>query len=68
MRSLQPDLREMIELHARASKKLGQLRDDYQALLDAGETTEAKAALKRMDRIQTVVRALEAQVKPSQDS
>jgi len=67
-RDLQPDLREIIQLHARASKKLGQLQDELQALLDAGEATEAKAALRRMERIQTVVRALEAQVKQPADS
>jgi hypothetical protein len=67
-RSLQPDLREIVELHARASKKLGQLWEEHQALVDAGETTAAKAALRRAETIQTVVRALEMQVKQSPDS
>jgi hypothetical protein len=55
-------LRQAVELHVRASKKLSQLREEHQALLNAGETREAKAALSRAERIQTVVRALEAQV------
>jgi hypothetical protein len=64
----QPDLREIVELHERASKKLGELREEHQALLDAGEKTAAKEALRRMKTIQTVVRGLEMEVTQPPDS
>jgi Zn-dependent M32 family carboxypeptidase len=64
----QPDLREVVELHAQASKKLGLLQEEYQALIDAGEKVSAKAALQRVEKIQTVIRAIEARVKQSPDS
>jgi hypothetical protein len=64
----QPDLREIVELHAQASKKLGLLQEEYQALLDAGEKVSAKAALQRVEKIQTVIRAIEAKVKQSPES
>ena len=61
----EPDLRDIVEVHAQASKKLGLLMDEYQALLDTGKKGEAKAALQRAEKLQTVVRALEAKVKQS---
>jgi hypothetical protein len=63
-----PNLREIVELHSQASKKLGQLQREHQALLDCGQHAQAKMALRRVEKIQTVVRALEAQVKQSPDS
>jgi hypothetical protein len=63
-----PDLREIADLHAQASKKLGLLMDEYQALLDTGKKGQARAALQRAGKLQTVVRAIEAQVKRSADS
>ena len=63
-----PNLREIAELHSQASKKLGQLREEHQALIEAGQQAQAKIALRRVEKIQTVVRALEVQVKQSPDS
>ena len=58
-----PDLRDVAALHAQASKKLGLLQDEYQALLETGTKGQAKAALQRVEKIRTVVRAIEARVK-----
>jgi hypothetical protein len=63
-----PALREILELHEQASKKLGPLQEEHQALLDAGQEAQAKMARRRVEKIQTVIRALEAQVKQSPDS
>jgi hypothetical protein len=57
------DLREIAELHAQASKKVEQLRAEYHSLLNAGKKAAARAALQRAEKLQTVIRALEAQVK-----
>jgi hypothetical protein len=59
----EPDLREIAELHAQASKKLELLHEEYQSLLDAGEKAAARAALQRAEKLQTVLRALEAPMK-----
>ena len=61
----EPDFRDIVEVHAQASKKLGLLLEEYQALLVTGKKGEAKAALQRAEKLQTVVRALEAKVKQS---
>jgi hypothetical protein len=63
-----PDLREILEVHEQASKKLIPLQEEYRTLLDAGQGAQAKMALRRVDKIQTVIRALEAQLKQSPDS
>jgi hypothetical protein len=59
----EPDLRDIVQLHTLASKKLGLLRDEHQALVDTGKKVAAKAALQRAEKLATVVRALEAKVK-----
>jgi hypothetical protein len=58
-----PDLREIVDLHAKASKQLELHRQEYQALLDAGEKVGAQKALQRVMKLETVVRALQAEVK-----
>lgn len=58
-----PDLREVIELHTKASKELKQHQEDYEARLAAGETAAAEKALHRVRKLETVVRALRAHVK-----
>ena len=62
------DLTQAIDLHVLASKKLKMLREEHQALLDAGKKTAAKAVLRRAERVETVIRALQVQVKQSPGS
>ena len=64
----EPDLQEIAQLHAQASKKLGLLREEYQALVDEGKKAAARTALQRAEKLEVVVRALEAKVKQSPDS
>ena len=64
----EPELRDIVQVHAQASKKLGLLLEEYQALLDTGPKAAAKAALQRAEKLKTVVRALEAKVKQPPDA
>ncbi len=60
-----PDLRDFLELHAQAAKKLKLLLDEYQTLFDGGKKKAAREVLIRTERIQTVMRAIEGKVKQS---
>jgi hypothetical protein len=62
------DLREIIELHAHATRKYVLLQDEYRALAAGGKRAAARDALERMEKLLTVIRALEAQVKQSPDA
>jgi hypothetical protein len=62
-RIAEPDLREVIALHTKASKQLTQSLGEHQALLTAGKKVAARVALRRAEKLQTVTRALEAQVR-----
>ena len=47
----EPDVREIAELHAQASKKLELLNAEYQSLLNAGKKVPARAALQRAEKL-----------------
>jgi hypothetical protein len=67
-RIAEPDLRDVIALHTKASKQLRQFLGEQQALLTAGKKAAARLALHRVEKLQTVIRALEAQVRQPANS
>jgi hypothetical protein len=58
-----PSLREIVDLHVKASADLKLHREAYQAFLNDGDKASAQRALHRVQKLETVVRALQAQVR-----
>jgi len=57
------DLHGMLDLHIKASKRVRDLLEECQALRDAGKKAAARKVLARAEKIQGILRALEAEVK-----
>lgn len=58
-----PDLHEMVALHVRGTRRVQELVAEAERLRGAGKKAAARTALAKAEKIEAILRALEAEVR-----